>query len=267
MNKHRIFLGTGWKMNKSVRDAIEYTRRLLELLAIIPNLDCGQIFLVPPFTAIEAVKKNSQGKLWVGAQNMHWEEWGSFTGEISAPMLQELGVDLVELGHAERRHYFNETDVAINKKVLLALQYGMRPLICVGEGLEDKEYGVQKETVARQLRIGLHGVPRESAKQLIVAYEPVWAIGEEGTPADPDFVRVMHTHIRSLLADIFGPETSIGIPVLYGGTVNSDNAASLLTEGQTDGLFIGRAAWDANKFADLIDSCVKAVAVDHRPEG
>lgn len=259
MNGHRILLGTGWKMNKTVREAIEYTNRLLGLLALIPNLDLAQIFLVPPFTAIEAVKKTSQGKLWVGAQNMHWEEWGPFTGEISAPMLQELGVDLVELGHAERRHYFNETDTAINQKVRLALRYGMRPLLCVGDQLEDKEYGVEKEVVTQQLRIALHGVPRECAKQMIVAYEPVWAIGEEGTPANPEDVSVMHKHIRSHLVDTFGPEAGSTVPVLYGGTVKATNAAELLTGGHTDGLFIGRAAWEVEGFVNLIGTCVEAM--------
>jgi L-erythrulose 1-phosphate isomerase len=253
----RILLGTGWKMNKTVREAVEYAGRASELLSGIVGLEEIQLFVVPPFTAIDAVKRASGGRFWVGAQNMHWAESGAFTGEISAPMLQELGVDLVELGHAERRRYFNETDQDIQKKVDMALQYGLRPLLCVGEESEEKAFGVGKEAVAQQLKIAFRNVPARSASRLIVAYEPVWAIGERAA-ASVEHVRAMNAHIRELLDELFGAEGA-SVPVIYGGSVDADNCPELLVEGRCDGLFVGRAAWSAEGFARLAAACAGVV--------
>jgi L-erythrulose 1-phosphate isomerase len=259
MNGPRIFLGTSWKMNKTVSEALEFAQRLPEVLGNVSGLEEIQLFVIPPFTAIEAVKRASAGRFWVGAQNMHWAEWGAFTGEISAPMLQELGVDLVELGHAERRQHFNESDESVQRKVHTALRHGLRSLVCIGEQSSDREFGVEKEVIVRQLRVALSGVPPECAARLMVAYEPVWAIGEEGTPASPADVRVMSAHIRDLLEDTLGAEAAL-VPVLYGGTVNPENAAELLLGGRTDGLFVGRAAWQAEGFARLIANCAEAIS-------
>lgn len=264
MNGPRIFLGTSWKMNKTVSEALEFAQRLPEVLGNVSGLEEIQLFVIPPFTAIEAVKRASAGRFWVGAQNMHWAEWGAFTGEISAPMLQELGVDLVELGHAERREYFNETDEDVQRKVHTALRYGLRPLVCIGEQSKDREFRVEKEAIAGQLKVALSGVPAECAGRLIVAYEPVWAIGEEGTTASPQDVRAMTAHIRGLLQEILGAEAAL-VPVLYGGTVDEENAAELLLEGRTDGLFVGRAAWTVEGFARIIASC--ATAINEQPSG
>jgi triosephosphate isomerase len=255
MNTQRLFLGTNWKMHKTVREATDYTRRLLELLDSVPIPERIQLFLIPPFTAIAAVKKVSRGRFWVGAQNMHSEEWGPYTGEISAPMLQELGVDLVELGHAERRRSFNETDAAINRKVHLALAHGLRPLVCIGDSAEEKSSGVEREALTRQIKIALHGVSKPQASALIIAYEPFWAIGESGTAADAEWIRSMGVHVRSVLASLFGSETGQGIPVIYGGSLNESNAAQILTGTGTDGLFIGRAAWNPDSFFRLISAC------------
>lgn len=264
MKSPRILLGAGWKMNKTVQEAEDYAQRLLLLLDRIRGIDDIQLFLVPPFTAIGAVKRLSGGRFWVGAQNMHWEEWGAYTGEISAPMLKELGVDLVELGHAERRHYFNETDDTVRRKVHMALHHGLRPLVCIGEQYQDRELGVEKETISRQVRIALSGVPGECASMLMLAYEPVWAIGEEGTPASAEDVRLMIAHIRRVLEDMFGERAS-SIPVLYGGTVDEENCGELLLEGRPDGLFVGRAAWNVEGFARLIAAC--AAALNGRSSG
>src|SRR5450432_2084594 len=242
MTPRRLFLGTGWKMNHTIRQAVDYTRSLLAHLGAIGDGDSFQVFVVPPFTAIEAVKRAAGGRFWVGAQNMHWASQGAFTGEISAPMLSELEVDLVELGHAERRMYFNETDEDIQRKVEAALEFNIRPLVCVGE--DERESGAGPAVVERQLRRAFQGVPIAMAGRLLVAYEPVWAIGEHGTAAMAGDLRVMQEHIRSTLADLFGASASI--PILYGGTVNQANAVSLLVDGGVDGLFIGRAAWQAD---------------------
>ena len=258
MNHRRILLGTGWKMNKTAREGADYAQRLVKVLDDTSGLDDIQLFVIPLFTAIEAVKRASAGRFWVGAQNMHWEEWGAYTGEISAPMLEELGVDLVELGHAERRRYFNETDECVQRKVHTALRHGIRPLVCIGERLEERESGIEKDIIRRQLKVAFGGVAARHASMLMVAYEPVWAIGEHGTAASVADVRTMSGHIRGLLEEIFGADAS-SVPVLYGGTVDVTNCSELLTAGGIDGLFIGRAAWSVEGFASLIGSCAASV--------
>ena len=257
MNTQRLLLGTNWKMHKTIREATDYARRLLELLDSVPIPERIQLFLIPPFTAIAAVKQASSGRFWVGAQNMHSEEWGAYTGEISAPMLRELGADLVELGHAERRRLFNETDAAINRKVHLALAHGLRPLVCIGDSAADKSSGVEREALTRQIKIALHGVSGPQASTLIVAYEPFWAIGESGAAADTEWIRTMCGHIRNVLVSLFGSEAGQEIPVIYGGSVNESNAVRILTESAANGLFIGRAAWDPDGFFRLINACSK----------
>ena len=257
MRTSRLLLGTSWKMNKTVREAIDYTCRLLGLLEGLDRFDAVQVFVVPPFTAIEAVKRASEGKLWVGAQNMHWAERGPYTGEISAAMLQELGVDLVELGHAERRRYFNETDADVNRKVHAALRHGLRPLVCVGEQAEEKRRGAGRERVGNQVRASFAEVEASRASHLIVAYEPVWAIGADSADIGMDYVREIQNHIRATLAEMLGPSAAALVPVIYGGDVNLRNAASLVRESGTDGLFIGRAALEAEDFAELIRTALQ----------
>jgi triosephosphate isomerase len=257
MTSRRLFLGTGWKMNHTVSQAVDYTTRLTAHLDRMQGQDSFQLFVVPPFTAIAAVKRAAAGRFWVGAQNMHWARHGAFTGEISAPMLSELGVDLVELGHAERRMYFNETDDAVRRKVDAALEFNIRPLVCVGEQREECECGSGRDIVERQLQRALQGAPADQARRVLVAYEPVWAIGEHGTAAKADDLRIMGEHIRGVLAGVFGG-SGASIPVLYGGTVDEANAARLLVEGDVDGLFIGRAAWQADGFARIIRRCANA---------
>jgi len=257
MTRRRIYLGTGWKMNHTVREAVDYTRSLIAQLDSISGHEQFQLFVVPPFTAIDAVKRAAGGRLWVGAQNMHWARHGAFTGEISAPMLSELAVDLVELGHAERRMYYNETDEAIQRKVETALAFNMRPLVCVGEQRAERERGAGPDVVAKQVRRALEGTPADRIERLMLAYEPVWAIGEHGTAATAGDLREMVGHIRGTLTDLFSG-AGVSIPVLYGGTVNEQNAVPLLVEGNCDGLFIGRAAWRADGFAGIIRVCAMA---------
>jgi triosephosphate isomerase len=252
-----ILLGTSWKMNKTVREAVGYAEELPRLLDGAAGNGNIQVFVIPPFTAIEAVQRASAGRFWVGAQNMHWEDAGAFTGEISPPMLRDLGVEIVELGHSERRQYFSETDEAVRRKVSAALKHGLRPLVCVGEELRDRELGVEYETVTRQLRFAFGGLPPECAARLIVAYEPVWAIGHAGKSASPADVRAMIAHIRCVLSAIFGEGASAR--VIYGGAVDAGNCAELLTEGRTDGLFVGRAALEAEGFARIIAACADAM--------
>ena len=190
---------------------------------------------------------------------MHWAECGPYTGEISAVMLEELGVDLVELGHAERRRYFHETDAEINRKVHAALRHGLRALVCVGEQLEDKQRGNSQVIVGNQVRTVFADVPPDCAWRLIVAYEPVWAIGAEQADIGMEYVREIQDDIRATLQEIFGASAGATVPVIYGGDVNLRNAAALVSESGTDGLFIGRAALEAESFAELIRASVQAL--------
>ena len=245
------WIGTGWKMNHLQSDAEAYAATLRAGLGSLPG---GlHVFVVPPFTALRRVRELTAGlPLHVSAQNMHWEERGAFTGEISAAMLVECGVDLVELGHSERRAMFGETDAAVNRKVLAALAHGLRPLVCVGETGEEKALGAARETVARQVKMALHGVPRDRAREVLVAYEPVWAIGTAGVPAEPGYASQIHGALREALRDLFGAEVASEACLLYGGSVNLENAPALLASADVDGLFVGRTAWKAEGLLALV---------------
>lgn len=182
---------------------------------------------------------------------MSWKDQGQFTGEISPLMLKELGLDLVMIGHSERRHVFGETDLEETKKVKAALNHGFTTLLCIGETAEEKKFGISAEVLRTQLKIGFHDVPAKQANNIWVAYEPVWSIGVNGTPASADYAEEMHKVIKNCLREIFG-EAADEIPVLYGGSVNPGNANELIVQPSIDGLFTGRAAWDADKFNMLI---------------
>jgi L-erythrulose 1-phosphate isomerase len=257
MNPSTLYIGTSWKMNKTIREAIAYCQSFVGQFDTITGREHLQVFLVPPVTALAAVKEHTLGRCLVGAQNMHWDDSGAFTGEISAPMLIELGADLVELGHSERRVHFNETDASINRKVLSALKHRLRPLICVGETADEKRYGVALDVIARQIRIALNAADQEDAGRVWIAYEPVWAIGSGGSPAESGHVREAVAHIRSVLHEVIGASGS-HVPVLYGGSVDPGNAAELLHHGGCDGLFVGRAAWESDGLVEIIRRCLAA---------
>lgn len=187
---------------------------------------------------------------------MCWEDQGQFTGEISPLMLKEIGVKLVMIGHSERRHVFGETDAEENKKVKASLAHGFTTLLCIGETAEEKEFGISAEVLRTQLKVGFHDVSADQISNIWVAYEPVWSIGVNGTPASPDYAEEMHKVIKSTLREIFG-EAADEIPVLYGGSVNPENSNQLIVQPSIDGLFTGRAAWDADKFDTLIRDAMK----------
>lgn len=249
-----IWLGTSWKMNKPLSQAMAWC----ETLAARMPEGCHpaiQPFVIPPFTAIQPVShflQTHQLPLLTGAQNMHEADQGAWTGEISAAMLAETGATLVELGHSERRAAFNESDAAINRKVHSALGHGLRPLICIGDSAEEKRWQVSRESVVRQMKIALYGLSHQQALRTLIAYEPVWAIGEHGTPASPQEAGVIHQALRQALCERFGHETGTRIPLLYGGSVTLQNAVELLRQQEINGLFIGRAAWDAQGYCDIV---------------
>lgn len=247
----KFLLGTNWKMNKTLKDATQYTNELME---IIKNHPQYEIFIIPPYTHLWKIKElidTKESPLKLGAQNMHYADSGQFTGEISPVMLKEIGLDIIELGHCERRQYFNETDESVNLKTLAALKHGFTPLICIGEKSEDKSYGVSKEMLSKQLKIALNDVPSDKIGQFWVAYEPLWAIGVHGIPAETPYVEEIHDFLRNVLIELYGP-LGKDVPLLFGGSVNINNAKSYAELENVDGLFIGRSAWEPDLFEDIM---------------
>lgn len=251
----KLYFGSNLKMYKNIQDTVAYLNRLVDNTKDISREDI-HLFIIPSYTTLEsATTKVDRRYVQIGAQNMCWEDQGQFTGEISPLMLEELGIDLVMIGHSERRHVFGESDIEENKKVLAGLKHGMTTLLCIGETAEQKEFGISPEILREQLKIGFHGVDPKYADHIWVAYEPVWSIGVNGTPATPEYAEEMHKVIRSTLEELFGDEGT-KIPALYGGSVNPGNADQLIVQPHIDGLFTGRAAWDADKFDKLIRSAI-----------
>ncbi|MCR5300370.1 MAG: triose-phosphate isomerase [Erysipelotrichaceae bacterium] len=251
----KLFFGSNLKMYKNTADTVAYLKELEKKTKDIPDIT---MFIIPSFTTLErASQAVDHRNIMIGAQNMNWEDQGQFTGEISPLMLKELGIDLVMIGHSERRHVFNETDVEENKKVLASLKHGFTTLLCIGETAEEKDFGISAEVLRTQLKVGLHGVKEEDLDRVWVAYEPVWSIGVNGTPARADYAEEMHKEIKKCLKELFGKKGK-DIPVLYGGSVNPTNADELIVQKHIDGLFTGRAAWDATKFDLLIRQALKA---------
>lgn len=259
----KIYLGSNLKMYKGVRETVDYLRELQRLTADISRSE-AELFIIPSYTALESASKAmDHDAVLLGAQNMCWEEQGQYTGEISPLMLKELKVDLVMIGHSERRQLFGESDAEENQKVRTALKHGFVTLLCVGETLQEKECGIVQEVLRRQLIAGLQGAASAGVRNIRIAYEPVWAIGVSGRSAGADYAQKRHEEIRRCLRDIFGSEGE-KIPVLYGGSVNLQNVEELIVQPDIDGLFVGRAAWDAEKFSVLIR---RAKAALERREG
>ena len=247
----KLYFGSNLKMYKNIQDTVAYLQKLVENTKDISR-DEIELFIIPSYTTLESATKNvDRDYVLLGAQNMCWEDQGQFTGEISPLMLKELGLDLVMIGHSERRHVFGETDAEENKKVKAALNHGFTTLLCIGETAEEKKYDLGPEVLRTQLKVGLSGVKKEDLGRVWVAYEPVWSIGVNGTPATADYAERMHKEIKNCLVELFGEEGR-EIPALYGGSVNPGNAEELIVQPSIDGLFVGRAAWQADKFNDLI---------------
>ena len=254
MIRKKLIAGN-WKMNKTSAEAAELAREIVLAVANRPDVD---VVICPPFTAIESVAKVVEGSaIKLGAQNMHHEANGAFTGEISAPMLRAFFATHVILGHSERRTLFGETDGFINKKVLSALKNQLRPILCVGETLAEREAGSTLKVVQTQLEACLEGVSKELATNVIVAYEPVWAIGT-GKNATADQAQEVHAFIRGLLTKIFGAQPAGRIRILYGGSMKPANAAELLAQNDIDGGLIGGASLEVRSFVELINAAAAA---------
>ena len=240
---HRPYIfGTNFKMNQTPAESASFYRELVDAIDVPEDV---HLFVLPPMTSLAAVAEvagEQPHRIWVGAQNVHWASEGAYTGEVSIRMLQALHLDLVLLGHAERRQLFHENDADLNKKVAAAMDAGLRVLFALGETAEERARGISGETVLRQLKIGLHGVPVEQLNLLMIGYEPVWSIGAGGIPATPEDVQPMADLLREALVDLYG-EVGAATPILYGGSVNPANAATFTSLPDIDGLFVGRACW------------------------
>lgn len=251
MGQKNIWIGTNWKMNRGPAEAIAAARALS---AFRPP-EGIRTFVAPPFTSLRDVSSVLQDSpVMVGAQNMFWEDSGAWTGEISASMIAECGASMVVLGHSERRQHFGETDWTVNLKLRAALRHGLRPLLCIGDTLDEYEFGVSQETLARQLKIAMHGVPQEDLDRVLIAYEPVWAIGAAGRPAEASFVSEIHTQLRAVVQEIAGRNSTVRIPLLYGGSVSKANICDYVALPDVDGVLIGRAGWDPADFMQLVGS-------------
>ncbi len=245
-------------MYKTIEMTTSYLTKLAENTKDISR-DEIELFVLPSYTSLsEAVKCTDRSLVHLGAQNLCWEDEGQFTGEISPVMLKEMNLDMVMVGHSERRHVFGERDEEENKKVKAALSHGLKVILCIGETLDDKTWGISEEVLRTQLKIDLYGVEPSHCSELLIGYEPVWSIGVNGLPASPDYAEKMHKAIKQCLKELYGSESE-AIPVLYGGSVNPGNAEALIVQPSIDGLYVGRSAWDADKFDALIRQAMGAL--------
>jgi triosephosphate isomerase (TIM) len=249
-NRTRIVAGN-WKMNTTYEDGRDLAKSVIDKLASTEV----KVVLCPPFTHLKIVHNVVNGihNLFLGAQNCHQSDSGAFTGEVSASMLQAVGVRYVILGHSERREYFNENDALIAQKVDQALRHGMIPIFCCGEKWEVREKNEHANLVASQVSNALSHLSPEDFKKVVVAYEPVWAIGT-GHTASPEQAQEMHAHIRQTLAKHFGEELANKTPILYGGSVKGSNAQELFSQPDVDGGLIGGAALNADDFAKIVNA-------------
>ena len=246
-----LFMGTNLKMYKTTKETVSYLTELHELTRDLDRTELT-LFVIPSFTSLESARKCvPQESIKLGAQNMYWEDQGQFTGEVSPLMIKETGAEIIEIGHSERRHVIGETDQQENKKVLAAMRHGFTALLCIGETKEQKDLNISDEVLGTQLKIGLSGVEKTDIGRIWIGYEPVWAIGVNGTPASAEYADEKHGVIKSVLNEMFG-EDGARIPVLYGGSVNPQNASDLIVKENIDGLFVGRSAWNAPEFNSLI---------------
>ena len=250
-----LWIGTSWKMNKTLAEALAFADTLA---AADGERDARiQRFVIPPFTAVREVKRAlAPTSVKVGAQTMHWADDGAWTGEISPVMLTDCGLDMVELGHSERREHFGESDETVGLKVEAAVRHGLIPLICIGETLAEREAGRARAVLEAQVRGALSRLS-EAQKQapVLLAYEPVWAIGANGIPATSDYADARQGEIIAVAQDVLGRR----VPCLYGGSVNPGNCTELISCPHVDGLFIGRSAWQAEGYLDILVRCAKSI--------
>ncbi len=238
-----------WKMHKTTAEAVALVEDLRSLVAQVQDVDIG---VAPPYTALMAVAEALHGStIFVSAQNMHGEPQGAYTGEISAAMLRDAGCTRVIVGHSERRQYFAETDATVNRKLRAALNAQLDPILCIGETLDQREANATFSVLARQIRQGLADIASGDMSRVVIAYEPIWAIGT-GKTATPDQAQEVHAFIRSLLGELYGKAVADEARIQYGGSVNAGNIRPLMTQPDVDGALVGGASLEASSFAQIV---------------
>jgi len=249
------FVAGNWKMNLGLREASELTRRIVDARSSVPG---STLVLIPPFTALAAVAGALAGAdIGLGAQDLFWEKQGAFTGEVSGPMLKDAGCGYVLVGHSERRQLFGETDETVSRKARAALEAGLDPIVCVGEVLEERDGGRTLERIDDQLAVGLGGLSKQDLERIVIAYEPVWAIGT-GRTASPAQAEEVHAHIRRRIAESYGNEAAACAIILYGGSVKPANSYPLFREMDIDGFLVGGASLDAGGFIGIVGEALRA---------
>jgi triosephosphate isomerase (TIM) len=249
----KTIIAGNWKMYKTVVEAIELANGLKRTLYDINTID---MVICPPFTALsEVAEVIAETPVKLGAQDMHWQKEGAFTGEVSGNMLKEVGADYVIIGHSERRQFFGETNETVDKKVKAALNLGLIPIVCVGEVLAQREQGKTFEVVKQQLEESLAELTAEQAEKIIIAYEPIWAIGT-GKVATPAQAQEVHQFIRNLLGKLFNEKTSSNCRIQYGGSVKPENISELISQQDIDGALVGGASLEVNSFTAIVKNCI-----------
>ena len=240
-----------WKMNNSIAESVDLAEKLKKVIKDMAGVD---VVVTPPFTALGSVRNAIKGSIIkLGAQNLFWEDKGAYTGEVSPLMIRDLDCEYVIIGHSERREYFKESDEIVNKKIKAALRNKLKAIVCVGESLKEREENKTMQVIESQIKKGLQGLSLSEAKELIIAYEPVWAIGT-GRNATPAQANEVHAYIRKLLSQILNEGIASNIKILYGGSVKPSNSAELMSEKEIDGALVGGASLEAESFAQIVRS-------------
>ena len=242
-----------WKLNNTVSEAVELTTELKDLVA---NISGAEIIVAPTFTALGAVHEVIENSnINLAAQDVYWENNGAFTGEVSAPMLKDVGCEYVIIGHSERRQYFSETNESVNLKVKSALTNGLKPILCVGEQLADREAGNTEKVIENHVSGGIKDLSADDMLSCAIAYEPVWAIGT-GKTATPEQAQEVHAYIRQLVSDAYNENVASQIRIQYGGSVKPENASELMAQPDVDGALVGGASLQADSFAQIVNSSI-----------
>jgi len=249
----KLIIAGNWKLNNTNRESIELVTLLKREISDIVNVD---IVICPVSTALSDIRDVlSESNICLGAQNAHWEDSGAYTGEVSVPLLKDIGVQYVIVGHSERRQFFGETDEIVNKKIKAVLAHDLIPIACVGEVLEERESNKTFEVIEKQCAGGFAGLTAEEMKKIIIAYEPVWAIGT-GKTASPDQAQEVHKFIRTLLVKMYGDDVAQTVRIQYGGSVKPENSVDLMSQPDIDGALVGGASLKADTFSDIVkNSC------------
>ena len=250
------FIAGNWKMFKTVKESVFFIK---ELRSLVKDVTTADIVVAPPFTSVAAAAEAARNtNIAIAAQNLYWEREGAFTGEVSGSMLRDAGVEYVIIGHSERRTLFAETDLSVNRKLVAALGADLGAILCVGETLEQREGNQTLTVLDQQLKQGLDGVTAEQLSEVVVAYEPVWAIGT-GRNATPEQAQEAHAHLRSRVQQWFGANAAEHCRILYGGSVKTDNIRSLVAQPDVDGALVGGASLDVRAFSEIVHSAFSEI--------